>query len=64
VTLHPISLPRPVNDSLPAPIFGSRMSQSGRQHQFAVRFTEEVSIRQVATYSVEKLLNSFSFSRS
>jgi hypothetical protein len=30
LALHPISLPCAVNDSLPARIFSSRMSQSGR----------------------------------
>jgi hypothetical protein len=30
VGLHPSSLPRAVNDSLPAQIFGVRMSQTGR----------------------------------
>jgi hypothetical protein len=30
VGLHPFSLLRAVNDSLPARIFGSRMSQTGR----------------------------------
>ncbi len=31
VALHPISLPRAVNDSLQARISGGRMTQSGRQ---------------------------------
>jgi hypothetical protein len=30
VGLHPFSLPRAVNDSLPAQIFGIRMSQTDR----------------------------------
>jgi hypothetical protein len=47
--LHPISLPRAVNDSLQALIFGGRMTQSGRQRQFVVQFPANVGIWQVST---------------